>query len=123
MPPQTANRKAYRKWYYAHEPQSVKDARKNYAKSVDGKLAKYRGFIKQRYGLTFEAKEKMFAAQNGLCAIGGEVLKSVRLAHIDHNHATGKVRALLCVGCNTRLAVVENKDFCLKASLYLRRWD
>ena len=123
MPPQTADRKAYRKWYYANEPQSVKDARKVWAKSTEGKFCKYKNFIKRHYGLTYEAKEKMFDEQNGLCAIGGERLKSVRAAHIDHNHVTGKTRALLCARCNTRLATVENKAFCVEASLYLSRYN
>lgn len=57
------------------------------------------------YGMTNGQYEEMLAAQGGLCAIcerppvqgkgrGDGVL------HVDHDHATGKVRALLCVTCN-----------------------
>jgi len=116
-------RKAYRHRYYINESEHVKQQRKDWAKSANGKLSKYKNFIKHRYGLTFEDKQKMFESQDGLCAMCATTLKSVRLAHIDHSHITGKVRALLCTGCNTRLAVVENKEFCMKASLYLQRYN
>ena len=38
----------------------------------------------------------MLEAQGGLCAI----CKAAPAAHVDHDHATGAVRALLCFNCN-----------------------
>ena len=38
---------------------------------------------------------------------------------VDHNHETGKVRALLCRRCNLDLQVVENIEFVQKAQSYL----
>lgn len=43
--------------------------------------------------------------QNGTCAICQRPERSVRRKRlaIDHNHITGQLRGLLCMGCNTSL--------------------
>lgn len=124
MPPQTADRKAYRKWYHAHEPQSVKDARKAWQKSPAGKRCSFNTHLKSWYGITIEQYEEKLKEQNFACAIcrRDQSLFKKRL-HVDHNHETGKVRGLLCMDCNTRLETLENKEFCMKASLYFQAWD
>jgi hypothetical protein len=46
----------------------------------------------------------LLAAQGGRCAICvGEWTGHHIAPHIDHDHATGKVRGLLCVNCNNGL--------------------
>ena len=58
---------------------------------------------KRLYGITLLDYQDMLVNQHGVCAIcGGR--PDLRLLHVDHCHATGKVRALLCVNCNTALA-------------------
>ncbi len=70
----------------------------------------------------------MVASQQGVCAICmrppdlGFAGRSPKLL-IDHNHVTGKVRALLCFKCNTRLATIEDEQFMLRARAYLRHHD
>lgn len=54
----------------------------------------------KRFGLTVEAYQKMCAAQDDACAICGDTGKTLC---VDHCHATGKVRGLLCGKCNTGL--------------------
>lgn len=50
-----------------------------------------------RYGLTLEDLGRMRSEQEGCCACcGDEAQKLV----VDHDHATGVVRALLCEPCN-----------------------
>lgn len=76
------------------------------------------------YGITLDEYEAMHAAQDGRCAIciqpETRVLygKLARLV-VDHNHATGKVRALLCHRCNTALGAVEDAAFRAAALAYL----
>lgn len=70
--------------------------------------------LKSRYGITPEQFNEMSDLQNNECAICFKQL--FNKAHIDHNHSTGKVRGLLCAGCNIRLSQIENPVL-LKASL------
>lgn len=63
-----------------------------------------------RYGLTFEAFERMLADQGHRCLIcgtdtpGGKGNEFV----VDHCHATGRVRGLLCHRCNSALGLLED---------------
>ena len=61
------------------------------------------GRIKSVFGITWDDYAAMLSAQGGVCAICKNPCKSGRRLAIDHDHSTGKVRALLCGGCNTGL--------------------
>ena len=54
---------------------------------------------RSRLGLTLDDYERLLADQGGVCAICKRPPKKRRL-HVDHDHATGKVRGLLCFTCN-----------------------
>jgi len=54
---------------------------------------------RSRLGLTLDDYERLLATQGGVCAICERPPKKRRL-HVDHDHATGKVRGLLCFTCN-----------------------
>jgi hypothetical protein len=102
-----AQRKARARWY-----QRNKQFRK--------KLDRDRGILR-KYGLTPEQYDQKYYEQNGRCAIcSRHQSESKRNFHIDHDHLTGKVRALLCGVCNPRLGIIENKDFVEKAMEYLK---
>lgn len=62
--------------------------------------------LRHRYGVEPETYDKMFKEQGGVCAICYEA-KSYKL-YVDHNHKTGKIRSLLCAGCNTLVGSLEN---------------
>ena len=70
--------------------------------------------LKRRYGITAEEADAMLAEQGGLCAI----CKSAPAAHVDHDHATGAVRALLCFGCNGGLGQFKDDPTFLHAAAY-----
>ena len=56
-------------------------------------------YLKSNYGITPEQWHEMSEAQGHVCAICGKIDKVRRLS-VDHDHVTGKVRGLLCGGCN-----------------------
>ncbi|MEN6344868.1 MAG: endonuclease VII domain-containing protein [Armatimonadia bacterium] len=81
----------------------------------------------KRFGLTVEDYDRIHAAQAGLCACCGKpetsVVKGTRSRlRVDHNHATGAVRELLCNDCNLRIGrLLEDKEWTMHALDYLAR--
>ena len=65
--------------------------------------------LRHRYRIDLAEYQRMHAQQQNRCAIcnavGGDT-RATRL-YVDHNHATGAVRQLLCPGCNQALGIVE----------------
>lgn len=73
---------------------------------------------RQTYGLQPEVFEDMFESQGGLCAI----CRRRSADCVDHDHATGKVRALLCMHCNAGLGLLRDDPTLLRAaSAYLQK--
>ncbi len=78
------------------------------------------------FGMTVEEYNSKLAAQNGACAIckkpermvmRGKLLKLA----VDHSHATGRNRSLLCSACNRFVGVLEKDADLLAAAIsYLR---
>jgi hypothetical protein len=63
----------------------------------------------QNYGLSASKFTAMLCAQVGLCkACEVPMGPGVRQLHVDHCHATGRVRGLLCDGCNRALGHVKD---------------
>jgi len=76
--------------------------------------------LKYKHGITLEQYDEMFKQQNGVCAICSLVDVTGRRLAVDHDHKTGKIRGLLCTGCNTRLGTLENKIWRPLAEKYLK---
>jgi Autographiviridae endonuclease VII len=72
------------------------------------------------YGLRRGEYEERLKAQGNRCAICGNEPKIRRLA-VDHDHTTGKVRALICATrCNVILGLAkDNFTLLLRAAKYL----
>jgi len=113
-------------------------SKKHYAKNLDYHKARKRAkriadpvaaheqdrrvALKSKYGITPAEYDRMLAAQRGLCAICGGPPNGrwPRLA-VDHDHATDRVRELLCNHCNTGIGLLGGPDVLEKAAAYLRR--
>jgi hypothetical protein len=75
-------------------------------------------------GFTYEDFCKRFDEQNGKCFICGKEIKKTsnkksEIVNVDHDHATGKVRALLCNPCNKMLGHGVTPQILRKGADYL----
>ncbi len=71
-------------------------------------------FTRLKYGLTIAEAKKLRASPCMICG------KSIKRMHIDHSHATGKVRGVLCQNCNHGLGnFFDRRDLLCKAMSYL----
>jgi hypothetical protein len=72
--------------------------------------------LKRRYGITYADYMSMYDTQNGNCRICNESLvlwcdkREPKAACVDHCHATGKIRGLLCHECNVALGLVHENE-------------
>lgn len=86
--------------------------------------------LKHRYGIDHDEYDRLLAEQDGRCAIcqrtpsAGDRPKHWK-SHlcVDHCHATGVVRGLLCNDCNLAIAGLGTADTARRAAEYLERWD
>lgn len=89
-------------------------AYKAYRRSPQKALKQRDNNLRNLYGIDLEDYEQMLKAQDGRCGIcrrlGSEIVRKVgsrrtevRGLDVDHCHATGKIRGLLCHRCNRGL--------------------
>lgn len=83
--------------------------------------SRYKSQWLSRYGICHEDFVTMLNEQNGVCAICRQPEPTGRNLAVDHCHDTGKVRGLLCFGCNTALGRLNTEDLLMKAVEYLRQ--
>jgi hypothetical protein len=74
--------------------------------------------------LTVEEFDALLASQDGKCAIcrTDKWPGNGNRPHVDHCHATGKVRGILCTSCNNGLGRFKDRVDLLEAAIaYLKR--
>jgi hypothetical protein len=72
--------------------------------------------LKRFYGITCAEYVERVAAQRGLCAICAGVNPAGHRLSVDHDHATGKVRGLLCHACNAGMGKLRDDPALLRAA-------
>jgi hypothetical protein len=80
----------------------------------------------ERYGITYDQYKEMLKVQEHKCYICGtdEVDSRSEKLCVDHDHATGEVRKLLCHNCNCGLGhFKDSAQFLSKALAYLEEHD
>ena len=86
---------------------------------------RYLAEIKRRYGCSKEQYEFMLASQNNACYIclaAHNPDKHKGRLYVDHCHDSGKIRGLLCGGCNSMLGYAkDNTQVLQKAIEYLNK--
>ena len=121
--------------YRERHPQRVKDAQKKYySDHRDNRLASVRGdraanpakyrvykrrCMLKKHGLTLEEFDRI--SLKGCCICGSlpqphATVARNRLLHIDHCHATGRFRGLLCNRCNRGIGMFKDDPALLEAA-------
>jgi len=118
----------YMREYRKKNPEKTREQRNAWVRNNKDKIKDYnrkrylgkREFhLKKKYGIGMQEYHAMHAAQGGRCAIcaadktGGRGGPS--LFHVDHCHATGKVRGLLCNACNRMIGLGKDDPAVLRA--------
>lgn len=93
-----------RNWRYnsSAKGKANNNARKRrYRATERGKRSLRNRYLKKTYGLTLVEWEALFASQGSCCAAcGGRDPQHARGWCTDHDHKTGRNRAILCHPCN-----------------------
>lgn len=79
-----------------------------YAKRDPERVAKAdrKSLLKRCYGLSLDDYDQMLEQQRGVCGICGGTDPDGRRLAVDHCHATGNIRGLLCGHCNRALGLL-----------------
>ena len=84
------------------------------------KVAVRRSTVARRYSVSLEQVGSVLADQGGACAVCNiplDRLSKTSVPHIDHDHATGKVRGVLCHHCNVLLGHAKDSPSLLRAAI------
>lgn len=105
--PTAKNTEYMRAWRDANR-QKTRDTNKRYRERHRIKvLAELRDrHFRRKYGITADTADAMVAAAGG-CAICGGAFRTRADAHVDHCHASGAIRGILCGSCNRKLGWYE----------------
>jgi len=119
---QNRERKAeyQRAWVEANRDRHNARTRQWYAEHPGRQVIVHR---KWRYGLSEEEYNRLWEAQGGTCAICGEPDPARHTLSVDHDHATGAIRGLLCTKHNSALGLLnDDLELVERAAAYLRRY-
>lgn len=95
--------KEYQQNWYEKNRDKVKAQSDAWHRANPKAVAEYRR--KARYGMPRGRYDDMMEEQGGKCGMAG-CPNDIEV--VDHNHETGKVRALLCHQCNKLIGFLEN---------------
>ena len=125
---QGEKRKAYKaSWYQANKGRLQAYQSKWRKKFPDNNRRYFRNrYLVKTYGITQDQYEALYKQQGGICAICGGMPDITRYGitrlAIDHDHATGKIRGLLCNNCNAGMGIIgDTVEHLERAAEYLKR--
>lgn len=105
---------------YWRDPERARAASREWGRC--NPITKVERNLRTNYGINLSDYQAMLSEQGGACAIcrGTEPKDGRNYFHVDHCHATGKVRGLLCGTCNRGLGFFyDDPTLLAKAQTYL----
>jgi hypothetical protein len=150
VPTSEAQKRAYKKWATKNKaflaehqrnklkknPEKIraigrKSQAKRQAAMTAEELRRYKrnSYLKTTFGITLDQYEELLSRQGGVCAVCGSPDTMTRRGKhtsldVDHDHATGQVRAILCSGCNSSLGLLKEDPERIRAlAEYIEQWQ
>jgi hypothetical protein len=77
----------------------------------------YEETLRRDYKLTLEDYARLALSQDFKCALCQGALRFDKFTAVDHCHESGRVRGLLCTGCNSALGALGDTPEALKRAL------
>ena len=102
----------YGKMYYQTNKGEIRKRNMEWQKKNPDKVLD--NTLKSAHGITLQDYRKMLERQAGKCAICNNEERNGKRLSVDHNHLTGKVRGLLCDGCNKSLGLMKDNVGAIK---------
>jgi hypothetical protein len=99
---------------------------KEYKQANPDKMKAYfrNNHLKTTYGITSIEYDIKAKEQDNLCAICKKPEAIGKNLAVDHSHATGNVRGLLCRACNYALGIFEDDILKLESAIaYLKKYS
>lgn len=114
---------------YQKNVEKIRDrARKNYEKNKESRKASMKEYsrknrrtlrdaqLRRAYGITHDEYDARLERQGGRCGLcKNERAPGTRAFAVDHDHATGAIRGLLCKPCNTGLGCFKDNPELMEA--------
>ena len=120
--------KEYRRSYYHRDIEKSRATQREWRKrnpdavklrqAANKEKARREGrYALYRHGVTLAERRVIEERQNGKCAICATNLETTTRPCIDHDHATGAIRGILCNKCNASLGWFEARRESVEAYL------
>ena len=90
---------------------------KAYNATPKGKEKQRESRLRINFGITLEQYNTMLQGQGKTCAVCNCKCATGKRLAVDHCHGTGKIRGLLCTGCNTSLGALKDSPTILASAL------
>lgn len=118
-----AERRAYAKKWFEANKEKMLELNRAWRKANKKRCSRNHKYslIRRKYGLDKQAywalkRSNNFKCYNPFCS----TKKNLR---VDHDHKTGKVRGMLCIGCNTALgSLKENIKTIVGLKAYIQKY-
>jgi Autographiviridae endonuclease VII len=116
-----------RKYYQANREKHLAAQKARYEANIEQRRARQRDYNRthrevinnrlreRKYGISPDDYAALYRFQGGECRICLRVWS--RRLHVDHSHATGRIRGLLCDDCNLGLGKFADDPARLKRAL------
>jgi hypothetical protein len=108
------------------EKSKVYERRRKREYTEKRKKGNWKSHLRRKYGITQAEYDRMYREQGGVCAICGQSQKTSisKNLFVDHDHKTGRVRALLCTNCNTAIGLMsDDPAIAYNATQYLFEYE